>query len=1000
MAAPRESASLKEVLVHRQLSLESLSSQGDQDKQHGTTSHGRSGGGRKPPLLPTIQSSESLRGMDNQGFSGSSVPQSQLRPALGIRVTSGLRQSSHESGDCSAADRDPSQDVSQGSATTRITHSDSEEEEQPSRSWAHPFAHKRIARFEDTQPQQKDKPDHHKLVFRHLRRDCDANDDVDDALANVKRKHRRRPSESKHRRSGSNTGDEAAAKKSTKDDSSSSDATSDDRRLEGFDSEEDNWDDPGPPLKRAFTRRWKWHIAAIIVSAVIFLSGIAIRVVYPQEYVEGNVTAWRWVMLVGLLVPAYWVGEGLAQGLEAAIEWNFFENRRVLYYFIGTTKPLGRMFKTALLPVLWATIFSDESHSSEGWETAYNWILRLLLCLFLINVAFFVTTMLAKFLASYFHKQAFFDKMQETLQQEHYLWALSRPKETMRSLTESDGDETATLNKAETSNKIESSEGRQSRSSLEAHVSTMIPPPAVPATKAQSRLLPLQVTKSSFSDSNPRSPYDLNAIGGPPLSHRYTLPTSPKATPFADSRPLPGTSSKREGSSRRSSGGVSGRTSARLTTGLHSTAASNEPVTKHAAAAYRRRVAAVLQSVRDEDASPRRSQGQGQEEMMEEAILRNPDLASTKFQARMEKIENRIRNQEFGATFDHQLGAAKQLKNEDRDREAKRLAFYIFWNVKRDFARNYVVQSDLKPFLSKAKAKAAFSYLDANDSGRVGQSELLASVIQIFKDRRNLALALKGTRSVIGTLQAVIGIIVHIVFFFFYLLVLRISVDNMWITVSSGLLGFSFIFGNSIRGVFESILTLFVVHPFDVGDTLVIKGDYCVVEEASLTKIVVTRWDGARMWYPNELLNTNTITNVSRTDSQCQWFKVLVDVSTPASACAHVREVLRVWVNERPADLKPDPAVGFWAPSADPMKVYLAVYFDWNFNAFEDRGRAGPIRHQMYLLISDTLTELKVQYTLPSFAQPSAASDANLPRGSALGQLSLLHPTPLSTKAV
>ena len=42
-------------------------------------------------------------------------------------------------------------------------------------------------------------------------------------------------------------------------------------------------------------------------------------------------------MLVGLLVPSYWIGEGLAQLIEAVIEWNFFENRRVLYYFIGTT---------------------------------------------------------------------------------------------------------------------------------------------------------------------------------------------------------------------------------------------------------------------------------------------------------------------------------------------------------------------------------------------------------------------------------------------------------------------------------------------------------------------------------------------------------------------------------------------------------------------------------------------------------------------------------------
>jgi small-conductance mechanosensitive channel len=65
----------------------------------------------------------------------------------------------------------------------------------------------------------------------------------------------------------------------------------------------------------------------------------------------------------------------------------------------------------------------------------------------------------------------------------------------------------------------------------------------------------------------------------------------------------------------------------------------------------------------------------------------------------------------------------------------------------------------------------------------------------------------------------------------------QFSLDNMWITISSGILGFSFIFGNSIRTVFESCLTLFVIHPFDVGDTIFIEGSFHVVEEASLNKV-------------------------------------------------------------------------------------------------------------------------------------------------------------------
>ena len=40
---------------------------------------------------------------------------------------------------------------------------------------------------------------------------------------------------------------------------------------------------------------------------------------------------------------------------------------------------------------------------------------QLLLCLFLFSVALFLTTVIAKILASYFHKKTFFDQMTDTL---------------------------------------------------------------------------------------------------------------------------------------------------------------------------------------------------------------------------------------------------------------------------------------------------------------------------------------------------------------------------------------------------------------------------------------------------------------------------------------------------------------------------------------------------------------------------------------------------------
>jgi len=53
--------------------------------------------------------------------------------------------------------------------------------------------------------------------------------------------------------------------------------------------------------------------------------------------VSGNFTTWRWLILIGCLAPAYWAAEGIARLFELAVEWRFFEDRRVLYYLIGTT---------------------------------------------------------------------------------------------------------------------------------------------------------------------------------------------------------------------------------------------------------------------------------------------------------------------------------------------------------------------------------------------------------------------------------------------------------------------------------------------------------------------------------------------------------------------------------------------------------------------------------------------------------------------------------------
>jgi hypothetical protein len=84
------------------------------------------------------------------------------------------------------------------------------------------------------------------------------------------------------------------------------------------------------------------------------------------------------------------------------------------------------------------------------------------------------------------------------------------------------------------------------------------------------------------------------------------------------------------------------------------------------------------------------------------------------------------------------------------------------------------------------------------------------------RERRNLATTLNDTNGVIRTLQALVGCVMHTCAFFAYLAIFGVDVGHLVISLSSMALASAFIFGNSMRTVYESVIFLFVVHPYQV----------------------------------------------------------------------------------------------------------------------------------------------------------------------------------------
>lgn len=334
--------------------------------------------------------------------------------------------------------------------------------------------------------------------------------------------------------------------------------------------------------------------------------------------------------------------------------------------------------------------------------------------------------------------------------------------------------------------------------------------------------------------------------------------------------------------------------------------------------------------------------------------------------SQLAKMEAYVRRHALQVNFSDELRATER-QEVTSEAEAKKLAFFLFWNVKADLERTYLMPEDVADFLPPGEAEEAFAMLDRNGNGTVTLSECIAAVIEIFEARCDLALSLKDTKTVIGKLENVIGVVVHIIFVFLYMLVFNVDVIKTYLALSSLILAFSFVFQNSIRTMYENVVFLFVVHPFDVGDVLQVgEGDTGVtykVDQIDLHYTIFLAGNGSRTWFPNQKLMGTPFSNVSASGERGDAIKILVDMDTPVGVLDAVRAACEEVVAANRTEFADGVGVHL-RDASNPLKVTIVVGFKYSTNG-ADGGRTSTARTLMHVAVCDSLTRIGVRYTNP-----------------------------------
>ncbi|KAJ3178978.1 hypothetical protein HDU87_003247 [Geranomyces variabilis] len=323
--------------------------------------------------------------------------------------------------------------------------------------------------------------------------------------------------------------------------------------------------------------------------------------------------------------------------------------------------------------------------------------------------------------------------------------------------------------------------------------------------------------------------------------------------------------------------------------------------------------------------------------------------------------------------------------------QASKLAKKIFVGLGGNEKGFLTLDDFMRCFPNTFHAAEAFSVLDQDGNGSITRKEVKECVIGIYRERRGLYRAMRDLSQALGKLDSFFFFVDGFVTFCIALPIFGIALTAM-LPFTSFILALSFIFGTAARTAFESLLFLFVTHPYDAGDRVVIDAQNLLVEEVGVLTTVFKRMDGQLIYAPNTLVSQKLITNLRRSSDQSEAIEVQIDFNTPEDRIRLLRERLVEFVKSEPREFVGTCDVHI-ADIENVNKVKLNVILKHKGNWQDGSKRWGRRTMFMYAL-KHHLSELGIKYLTPpqhKIDGPPAAGGPTAPTAAIVPLVTVEH---------
>ncbi|KAI9294700.1 hypothetical protein K502DRAFT_330497 [Neoconidiobolus thromboides FSU 785] len=294
--------------------------------------------------------------------------------------------------------------------------------------------------------------------------------------------------------------------------------------------------------------------------------------------------------------------------------------------------------------------------------------------------------------------------------------------------------------------------------------------------------------------------------------------------------------------------------------------------------------------------------------------------------------------------------------------EARKLAAKIFSSLQNK--RRFLIVEDFMPYFdTREDAIKAFEFFDKDGNGDISKREMRDQISFIYKERKDLTLALSDTSQAVGKLDKIFLVLFIIICAFACSTIFGKDIYASLLPFGTFFLGLSFIFGENAKQLFQSIIFLFVMHPYDSGDRIYIDKDNYVVLKVGLLGSKLAHTNGQITYIPHNILMTKIIYNIRRSPTQAEQIDFQISFDTPKEKILKLKERINQYlVDEEPREFFDDPLVAL-SEIVDSNKLNMFIWLEHKGN-WQDGGRRWARKTRFMLALKEICQDLGLTYSL------------------------------------